>query len=419
MAGSTGPNIVNNGLVLNLDAANTNSFRGEPTTNLVRNTKDFSGVQYASDDEWVSSEPTRLIKSYVSNLLTPIGTGATLIYESGNTGYHHLSRFGGGDESGAHFLSCYIFPLSTITDFSIGLLADGPNSITFNLSTGEITYGGSISNRNAFLTPVNGFSGWYRVGANFEGRGGGWVGCLGYSIYSSYTGVNGGKQMYITGLQYEYKTKVTNFIDAQLTRGTTFATGGGWANLTSNSNHGELVNGSTFSTDNGGCLVFDGTNDYVVLSSPAQYLEYTFMFFIKWNTSTSFGSRAFGLDSYGTYTIFNPDNVGYHFNPLGGSPPSTTLSSGINVGYNNWCHIALTESRNNSKAIIYINGIARNETTTISSSGFLGSIYLGAQNTTAGLVANCQISNFMLYNRVLSSTEILQNYNSQKSRFGL
>ena len=39
----SGPNIVDNGLVLSLDAADNNSFRGEPTTNLVTNTPSQNG----------------------------------------------------------------------------------------------------------------------------------------------------------------------------------------------------------------------------------------------------------------------------------------------------------------------------------------------------------------------------------------
>jgi hypothetical protein len=48
-------------------------------------------------------------------------------------------------------------------------------------------------------------------------------------------------------------------------RGTTVATGGGWADLTGTSNHGELVNGPTYNSSNGGSLVFDGSNDMIII----------------------------------------------------------------------------------------------------------------------------------------------------------
>jgi len=112
---------------------------------------------------------------------------------------------GGGSESGEHSISCYIYPLSSITNFTIGMLNDGGNMVTFDFTTGAITYGGGIENRNAFMSTVVGFPGWYRVGANIEGRFGGWVGCVGLSTNTSYTPSAPYKSFYITGLQYEYK----------------------------------------------------------------------------------------------------------------------------------------------------------------------------------------------------------------------
>lgn len=192
-----------------------------------------------------------------------------------------------------------------------------------------------------------------------------------------------------------------------------------WNDLSGNNANGTLTNGPTFNSANGGNILFDGVDDYVKATSPATYLEYTFMFFVKWITRTANTSRCFGLDSYGTYTVFNPDDVGYHYNPLGGSPPSITLNSGVNIGLNNWCHVTVTESRTNTQAKIYVNGILRNTTSVISSQGFVGALYLGAQNTISTVIANCQIANFNLYSRVLSDLEILQNFNATRGRFGI
>jgi hypothetical protein len=38
-----------------------------------------------------------------------------------------------------------------------------------------------------------------------------------------------------------------------------------WNDLSGNGNTGTLTNGPTYSSDNGGSIVFDGTNDYVPL----------------------------------------------------------------------------------------------------------------------------------------------------------
>jgi hypothetical protein len=195
-------------------------------------------------------------------------------------------------------------------------------------------------------------------------------------------------------------------------------TGTTWYDLSGNSINGTLTNGPTFlpNTD-GGVINFDGVDDYTIITPPTTYSEYTIQFFCKWISSVGFSERLFGSDAFGTYTIFNPFNVGFHYNPLGGSPPSVTLASGVNVGFGNWCNVAVTVSTASSNVVIYVNGIARNSWNVLPSANLSANIFLGAQNTS--LYSNCQFGNFQIYNRALSATEIAQNYNAQKTRFGL
>jgi hypothetical protein len=78
----------------------------------------------------------------------------------------------------------------------------------------------------------------------------------------------------------------------------------------------------------------------------------------------------------------------------------------------------VTVNAASTSVTIYINGIAGNSWTTLPSGNLSGNIYLGAQNT-SGLTSNCHIGNFKLYSRALTATEILQNFNMTKTRFGL
>jgi hypothetical protein len=188
-----------------------------------------------------------------------------------------------------------------------------------------------------------------------------------------------------------------------------------WYDLSGNGYNGTL-NGPTSNVSNKGNLLFNGTSDYVIVPSGGSYSEYTFMFFCKWITDTANGSRLFGCDGFGTYTIFTPSNVGFHYNQVAGS--TTTLSSGVNVGLGTWCHVAVTVSTLSSLARIYINGILKNTTSTIPYVNLSGNLFLGAQYSST-LFANCNIAAFQLYNRVLSATEITQNYEATKTRFGL
>lgn len=413
-----GPEVVESGLVLALDGANLKSFKGEDTYNYTRNSRDFSGTAYASEDQWADN-PSVLSKTYISSIVTPVGNGATLIQESGSNGYHHLSRWGGSGESGAYSLSCYVFPLtSDITDFVIGMLGDGSNQISFNLNTRAITYGPGISNRDAFITPVVGFDGWYRVGANIEGRAGGWVGCIGYTTSSVYTGTSGNKKCYITGIQYELKTKPTMFVEAQTTRGTTVATGGGWADLSGRGNNGELVNGVRESSDNLGALVFDGTNDYVNISVPTSINAKTILSFIR-VTASGGDYIVYGLDANGSDNWFGVNgNVVHLFGTQISDVNNFSLFGTTNILTNTWYQIGCTIDGATAK--VFLNGVQENSITQAFTIGaWSSSPTIGRRGSIAQRYFPGNIANLQVYDRALTASEIQQNYNATKSRYGL
>ena len=221
---------------------------------------------------------------------------------------------------------------------------------------------------------------------------------------------NNGVTQWVDGIQVERASAATTFNPYYFGNAV-------WKDVSGNNRTGTLTNGPLFNTSNYGNILFDGTNDYVIMPSGGSYSEYTFMFFCKWITDTAASSRLFGCDAFGTYTVFNPSNVGFHYNQSAGS--STTISSGVNVGLGTWCHVAVTVSTLSSIAYIYINGSLTNGSSSIPYINLSGNLFLGAQNTGAGVLANCNISVFQLYNRVLNATEIMQNYQADKTRFGL
>jgi len=433
MATAGGPNIETDGLVLALDASNIKSFRGEPTTNLTINDSNFTTTNYAFSSEWVSL-PTVFTKSFNPSITTPIGIGATLLSESGNNGYHHLSSWGGGG-FGNHSLSCYIFPLSNnIINFTIGLLVDNGNVITFNLNTKTITYGSGAVSGSAFIEEVKGFPGWLRVGGNHGGRNGGWVGCIGLSTNTAYTGTLNGKAFYITGIQYETTPTPTTFTPAQTTRGTTVATGGGWVDKSGNNNHGELVNGPTFDSENGGSLVFDGVNDYLSIDTTNlnNLTEGSVEFWFQSpNTGHIF---SFFTDVNNFFTICTGDSTGFWVDESiriiyrkSGTYYYNYAAREGNSYYadNKWHHCVFTVDSSGNN--LYTNGLLLTvEQWHSSTEGNTSSRWfndLSPDNITFGRridnYTNVEISSAKIYNRALTAEEILQNYNATKSRFNL
>lgn len=398
----------NSGLVFYFDTANVKSYVGEPTTNLNQQVSNYTGTSYLSDGEWTSN-PTRFTKTYDSSITTPIGSGATLCTESGTAGYHHLSRMGGGGESGTHSISCYVKPLNSITNFTIGMLGDDGNQVSFNLSTKIITYGGGISNTNAFCTEVSGFPGWLYVGANIEGRFGGWVGCVGINTSSSYTPTVPYKSFYITGLQYEYKAAPTKF-----TVGTRSNTQGLL----------DLAGNSTIDLTNAGYnasseITFNGSSNYI--TTPTINLGNSFTVSAWFNSSGVAGDTVIvGTDANGCDNWLGVSGgYLYGFVTQIADVNNFAFSGATALSNNQSYHAAIVVTPNTVK--LYLNGKQDYSTTT----GFT----IGAWNGTFSIGRRCpsvaqrffngKINTVSMYNRALSAAEILKNFNSQRSRYNV
>ena len=413
---------VTSGSVFAYDVADTrNSYIGQPTTNIGNNFRDFTGTGYSPDGEWVSTEPTRFTKTYYPNLTTPIGPGGTLIEESGTGGYHHLSRYGGGSESGAHSLSCYIYPLVTgITDFCIGMLGDSNNNIRFNLDTKVITYGGGISNTNAFIEDVPGWPGWLRVGANIEGRGGGWVGCFGYTSYTTYTGTAGGKKAYITGIQYEYTTQPTPFVAG--TRSATQAL----LPIVKNS----TIDLTNISFDSDAEISLDGTSDRIRIDQDGNYFQpaFTWEMVVKftsiqntyqglvWAEGSSQGEFGYSGEQY-LLSLYNNQYFHYRIQNTTTGWTNTNTSA---IDFNPLLYNHIVWQFYNGTTRIYINGkLFHTDTSRGSySGGKFSPFFLGARND--GVFSSAiKMPVSRLYNRELSAEEVKQNFDFYDARFGI
>lgn len=193
-----------------------------------------------------------------------------------------------------------------------------------------------------------------------------------------------------------------------------------WFDLSGNNNSGSLVNGPTFSTGSLGSIVFDGTDDYTSIShsSVLNLLEvFTLSFWIyptRNNTQDYICSKN---NSYAIIIGYQPGNVNFY--NLGYQP--TAAATQIPVSNNQWVNIVyskdLNSRTNNWRG--YKNGesvftLTQNFALSLNTSNLLIGSAEVTLNFFKGNIASAQI-----YNRALSAQEVLQNYNAQKSRFGL
>jgi hypothetical protein len=187
-----------------------------------------------------------------------------------------------------------------------------------------------------------------------------------------------------------------------------------WRDLTANNNNGSLVNGPTFSSANGGSIAFDGTNDYINVNSFADILSSTSYTKISW----------FYINSY-RYNIISGGGSAQHAFWLAGTNKLnaghngswSTVVSTTSLALNTWYFGAVTFDTTSGWRL-YINGIQEATSANTTTFSGTGGVLIGAFDLGANLFDG-RISIASIYNRVLSASEILQNYNALKSRFNL
>jgi len=200
-----------------------------------------------------------------------------------------------------------------------------------------------------------------------------------------------------------------------------------WIDTSGNGNNGTLTNGPTFSSGNGGIITLDGTNDYVVASqNNVFYTSYwTWEMFLKFNSNTGtyqglvWAEGATGGGSGYQYLLTLYNNSYFHYRIYNTSTGwNNTDTTTINFTPTNYTHIVW--QFDNGTTRIYINGsLWHTDTSRGSYSGGSNSpMYLGCRNDVV-YMASISTGYYRFYSKVLSSAEILQNYNAQKSRFGL
>jgi len=194
-----------------------------------------------------------------------------------------------------------------------------------------------------------------------------------------------------------------------------------WRDLSGNNNTGTLVNTPTFSTVNGGSIIFNGTTQYI--STTSQIINITTNWSVnvwfKTTGSTNLGSLV--VRGSATETIqwrCELQNTTGKINFVMRNSGDQSILGTTSTNNTGW-HMA-TYTNSSSLVTVYMDSIAENSGTITNLTDVATNIILGRLgNSTGPYYYNGNIATTQLYNRALSATEIAQNYNAQKSRFGL
>jgi len=197
-----------------------------------------------------------------------------------------------------------------------------------------------------------------------------------------------------------------------------------WTDLSGKGNHGTLTNGPTFNSSNLGSIVFDGVDDYVNILNSTNLNPVKNMTISSWVNITSFNNTYIGiLDKYngGTSTgfaVYIPNVSGiqrFRFLNNATSYSEVTATSSISTGL--WYNVTCTYDGTNIN--IYVNGSFESSASCSgNNNGNSDAVKLGGDGASTNYT-NMKLASVQIYNRDLTSTEILQNYNALKTRFGL
>ena len=208
-------------------------------------------------------------------------------------------------------------------------------------------------------------------------------------------------------------TNLVLYLDASITDSYS-GSGTTWSDLSSNSNDGTLTNGAVFDSGNNGSIVFDGTNDRVSFSSDMFNPNANFTVSAWVNTDITDGTHTVisDVDETGSFQLRYESSgwqiVDNHVVAVGTFSNSTILK-----GF--WYNVTVTRSGNTYT--LYLNGSSISSFT--SSNTYDG----GAQDI--GVNYNNlerwdgKIAQLLAYSSVLSSSDVLSNYNALKSKYTL
>jgi hypothetical protein len=229
--------------------------------------------------------------------------------------------------------------------------------------------------------------------------------------------------IYWKNLQFEKTTKATPFVNGSRTPT--------WTDLSKGGNNGTLTNNPTYDYSNGGGITLtnalNATGSSVtqrVIVPNSSSIQFTtgmsadIWFYANGSTQPSTLPRLLEKSDF-YILIFQtlPSNLNFNVSSIAGGRSITSINSPIT----NTTRINVTTTYDGQISKIYINGVLNNTTD-------WGSVSLISPTSTDLSIGdnfgwvrtfNGTIYSTKLYNRALSAAEVLQNYNTTKSRFGL
>lgn len=356
-------------------------------------------------------------------------------YDGGNIiGAQNLNPFSGAGGGGAGGVGQSILITASYP-------GTGGPGLAFNIS-GTMTWyggGGAGASRNGNISSggIGGGGNTFQNGtANTGGGGGGGSGTAGHD------GIGGAGGSGIVIVRYPGAQKasggtittVGNYTIHTFTSGTsTFTVYPALADTVAINGLGDFsgtgllataVNGPVYSSANGGSITFDGTNDYVSIGNLGNlYTTGTISFWMYstavenyrnvFTTNYNGGNNAIRFEQYTTTSPYGGFDVVISNSVLFFDfSPSAPLTANV------WYQVVLTWNTAASLVTGYLNSVQKFNSTCASWPTTMPSVAFGTGFDTIRYFKG-NISNVQIYNRALSATEVNDNFQANRDRYGI
>lgn len=191
-----------------------------------------------------------------------------------------------------------------------------------------------------------------------------------------------------------------------------------WKDLSGKSNHATLFNAPTFSN---GIVSWDGTNQYAQVTANQDSLDFSLeQTVIIWMRHSFTSGRRNPWDQayggYGTWTHESGSNINYYYGSSGVNNVPYTNRGSATTDRNVWNMTAIT--RNASFVNWYLNGNLSNSGANAYPSQPTTSANIRIANGYAGYWQG-DMGQVIAYTRALTATEIKQNFEALRRRYGI
>lgn len=196
-------------------------------------------------------------------------------------------------------------------------------------------------------------------------------------------------------------------------------TGTAWNDLSGNNNNASLNNGPTFNSTISKNFLLDGSNDWIdcgnaTIFSPALLTASIMVKCTSFSTRPHLFGRGNGNDG-NFYMVVESNGVFRFYNDIGGGWVAAANTTAFPL--NTWTCVTVTHDGSFSK--IYYNGIQQVSTARSGNLRNWQSNTLQIGNIIGTSPINGNVAFTRLYNRALSATEIRQDFEATRGRYGI